>query len=346
MKRKMILLAALLLCLTGCGRDTMIYIPAEPEWVVEVTVSGGQTEAPETAEPVTEAVTEATSAAEIRVVGSATSKKKQTTSSGGSSKVTATEKPTEKPTTAKPVETKPAETKPAETKPVETKPVETKPVETKPAEAKPMETEPPETKPVATEPAATEAPATQPSTTEPAATEAPETEPPETEPVVTEPPATQPPATEPPATEPPVTEPPETEPPLYDISGYTVGNLEYEILDRINEYRAQAELEEMELDEWLCAIGSCRGYESSLVWSHTRPDGRSYATALPDYGYSAASVKELLVYVYGAGDGAGMVDKWMSSDSHRELLLGDYTTLGVGVYKTNGFTYVACLVIR
>lgn len=263
MKRQIIIAAALVLMLCGCSsdpskRDTMVYIPVEPEWVVEVTVSGGETEASQSAQPVTESTTEAAGTATIKVVGSSSSSKnKQTTSGGGSAKITATE------TTA-------AATESAKTTPTETEPAETTPAET---------------------------------------------------------------------------ESPETEPLLYDISGYSVGALEYGILDRINEYRAEAELEELELDEWLCAIGSCRSYESSLVWSHTRPDGRGYATVLSDYGYSTGGVKELLVYVYGSEDGADMVDKWMSSDSHRELLLGSFSTLGVGVCRANGFTYVACLLI-
>lgn len=278
MKRQIIIAAALLLMLCGCSsdpskRDTMVYIPVEPEWVVEVTVSGGETEASQSAQPVTESTTEAAGTVTIKVVGSSSSSKnKQTTSGGGSAKITATE------TTAAATES--AKTTPTETEPTEREPAETEPTETKSTETKSTETEPTETEPL-----------------------------------------------------------------LYDISGYSVGALEYGILDRINEYRAEAELEELELDEWLCAIGSCRSYESSLVWSHTRPDGRGYATVLSDYGYSAGGVKELLVYVYGSEDGSAMVDKWMSSDSHRELLLGSFSTLGVGVYRANGFTYVACLLI-
>ena len=97
------------------------------------------------------------------------------------------------------------------------------------------------------------------------------------------------------------------------------------------------------MDSYLCAIASYRGYEASLVWSHTRPDGRSFVTVLDDYGYGAGSVQELLAYA--TGDAGTMVDKWMSSDSHRSILLGGYSTLGVGVYCAGGYTFVACLLI-
>ena len=134
-----------------------------------------------------------------------------------------------------------------------------------------------------------------------------------------------------------------TEPPLYDISDYAVSDLEYAMLDRINEYRLESDLEELWLDEYLCAIASCRSYESSLVWSHTRPDGRGYWTVLEDYGYGGGIAGELLGY--STGDGAAVVDKWMSSESHRNLLLGSSSTVGIGIYYAGGVIYVACLLI-
>ena len=175
--------------------------------------------------------------------------------------------------------------------------------------------------------------------TEPPATEAPATEPPETEPPVMEAPAT-----EPSKTEPTVTEPEPTDPPLYYISGYSVGSLEHAMKDAINAYRTAAGLGELSLNSRLSAIASCRGYEISRVWSHTRPDGRSYQTVLSDYGYGG-SARELLVYVSGSGDGQAIIDKWMASDSHKDLLMGSYSTVGIGVYRTGGYTYVACLLV-
>ena len=215
----------------------------------------------------------------------------------------------------------------------------------KPAQTQPAPTEEPGnsgqitvTIPAETEPLPTETPVT-----EPPATEVPETEPPATEVPETEPPATEIPETEPPATEPPMTEPPATEPPLYDISDYAVSDLEYAMLERINEYRLEADLEELWMDEYLCAIASCRAYESSLVWSHTRPDGRGYWTVLDDYGYGGGASGELLGY--STGDGAAVVDKWMSSDSHSALLMSSSSTIGIGIYCSGGVIYVAVLLI-
>lgn len=271
MKRLIIGILALMLCLTGCG-DTVVFLPEEPVELLAVPM--GNTEAPtvaaaetETREP-TPVMPEETEAAKIQYVGKApSSANKGNTGTGGKGGSTTV--------------TKPAETKPTPTEPEETKPEETETVEMHP--------------------------------------------------------------TEPLATETPVTEPSVTEPPLYDISGYAVGSLEYGILERINEYRAEEDLDPLDLDSYLCAIASCRGYEASLVWSHTRPDGRNFVTVLDDYGYGAGSAQELLAYA--TGDAAAMVDKWMSSESHRGVLLGGHTTLGVGVYRANGYTFVACLLI-
>ena len=165
-------------------------------------------------------------------------------------------------------------------------------------------------------------------------------------PVATEPPETESVTTEPPETEPSMTEPPVTEPPLYDISDYRMGDLEYSMLDRINEHRMEAELESLWVDTWLSAIASCRSYEASQVWSHTRPDGRHFATVLDDYGYSAGAVQELMIYDTGTGDAIAMADRWMESKTQKELLLSDYTTAGIGVYRVDGITYVTCLLAK
>lgn len=318
MKKKLIVLVLALL-LAGCGVDesrksTVIYIPADSRQPVQtVSGAGRETIHKQTEEP----VPEATGAAKIRNTGTVKKSSSKETGTGGSDKIAATEAP--------------AETKPSASKPSASKPQSS------------TITAPAETQPPATEPPVTEPPVTVPPGTEPPVTEPPVTEPPVTEPPVTEPPVTEPPATEPPVTEPPATEPPETEPPLYDISGYEVGDLELAILDRINEYRVEEGLSELYLDHYLSAIASCRSYEICQVWSHTRPDGRGYATVLDDYGYGAAKVKELLAYA--SAEGTAMVDKWMSSDSHRENLLGDFAGAGIGIYRSHGFTYVTCLLV-
>jgi uncharacterized protein YkwD len=156
--------------------------------------------------------------------------------------------------------------------------------------------------------------------------------------------------TEPPFTDPPVVENPPlmeipTEPP-YDPSSYSIGNLEYAMLDAMNAYRADAAIGELTINKKLSGIAYLRAQEAVDYWSHTRPDGRSYTSALSDYGYSYGSSAELMVYATGNGDAAAMVGKWMDSASHSEKLLSDgFSKVGIGVYRTGGMTYVVCLLV-
>jgi len=158
---------------------------------------------------------------------------------------------------------------------------------------------------------------------------------------------TKPKETEPEASVPSETEPVQSEPEndLYDISGYAVGSLEYALRDRINAERTDNALTEYSFSSRPSAIASCRANEISRVWSHTRPDGRHYSTVLDDYGYGAGSATELLVYVTGNGDAEEIAGKWLSSDSHRESLLGGFSTMGIGIYRAGGYTYVCCLLV-
>lgn len=334
----MILLMGLLcLLLAGCSAEeyrvtTVVYIPVSPtdapeepeETLPQETQLTAETES-EPEETIPETTEVATEATEEVPETTAPEKKK------GNSKKKNPKKETEPPVT-EPPPTEPPATEPTVTEPIVTEPPATEPPVTEPAVTEPPVTEPPATEPPETEPAATELPAT-----EPAATELPATEPPETESA-----ATEPPETEMPATEPAPTEPEPTEADLYDISGYSLGSLEKSMAAAINAYRAEEGLGELSLSSRLSAIASCRGYEVSRVWSHTRPDGRDYRTVLSDYGYGG-SAQELLVYVSGSGDAQSIVDKWMASDSHRELLLGAVSTVGIGIYRANGYTYIACL---
>lgn len=144
-------------------------------------------------------------------------------------------------------------------------------------------------------------------------------------------------------TEPIETQPEETEAPK--PGDYTVGSLEYAILDEINAYRAEAGVPELTLSRKLCGIAAIRAEEVSRVWSHNRPDGRGYATAMTDNGYGYSISAENLVYVSGSGSGAAIVSKWMNGDNRESLLSPDFTTAGIGVYRSGGVTYVANLLV-
>ena len=153
--------------------------------------------------------------------------------------------------------------------------------------------------------------------------------------------------TEEPATE-AVTEettvPEETEPPLYDISGYVAGSLETAMMDEINSYRTAEGLSELSKSSRLCAIASARAYEVCQSWSHTRPDGSSYRTVFRDYDFGCSTSAENLIYTSGGEGAAALVSKWMGAEGNRNNLMNaGFTTVGIGIYKANGYVYIACL---
>lgn len=145
-------------------------------------------------------------------------------------------------------------------------------------------------------------------------------------------------------TEPPTTNPLETEYRIYDISDYVVGSLETAMMDRVNSHRREASLAELEKSDRLSAIASVRAYEACRSWSHTRPDGSDYTTVFQDYSFSAGTAGENLLYTSGGEDGATLVSKWMGAESNRDNLMYEgFTTIGIGIYKANGYVYIACL---
>ena len=255
--------------------------------------------------------------------------------------------PTDNPTT----ESTDAPTAPStEPTTVPTTPPTTEPV-TEPATDS---TTPPTTKP-STEPTTTPTvpPTTEP-VTEPTTTP---TVPPTTEPVTepttapTTPPTTEP-ATEPTTapTVPPTTEPitePATEPvrhPVYDLSNHSVGATEYNLLNAINQKRADQELPPLTLDATLCALGTIRAYECTENFSHVRPDGRPGISVLSDYGYAAADGLSERLHYGSSGLSTGTIIKgWMyNPDFSADILSADYSRIGIGVYEDGTLIYIVC----
>lgn len=170
-------------------------------------------------------------------------------------------------------------------------------------------------------------------------------EPAETKPVQTEPPVTEP---EPTETIPEETVPPETESPeadIYDISDYSVGSLEYAVVEQINACREEAGLAALSMNGRLCGIASVRAYEVCVSWSHIRPNGGGWQSVLGDYGFGCSVAAEELAHTSGY-DAASIVSKWMGSESAgADLLSESFTTIGVGVYSEGGAVYIAAILI-
>jgi len=96
------------------------------------------------------------------------------------------------------------------------------------------------------------------------------------------------------------------------------------LLKKINDVRVANGLNKLKLDKSLTAGAQIRAQESSVSFSHTRPDGTECFTV------SDKANGENLSYKYSVDE---VVDKWMESPSHKENILYSTSTItGFGFY--------------
>lgn len=103
-----------------------------------------------------------------------------------------------------------------------------------------------------------------------------------------------------------------------------------EILALVNAARQENNLNPLTLSPVLCQAAMTRAGECVTNFSHTRPNGTSYKTAITDLGVTPGYSGE------NAGTGhtsaKQVVERWLASDGHRANILNpNYTQLGVGL---------------
>ena len=104
------------------------------------------------------------------------------------------------------------------------------------------------------------------------------------------------------------------------------------VLDLVNEYRRQAGVEEVVLDETLTLAASTRAKEIASLFSHMRPNGKSCFTVLDDLEAEYWCAGENLAY--GQRHADWVMSDWMESKGHKaNILYKDYTKLGIGLYQ-------------
>ena len=192
--------------------------------------------------------------------------------------------------------------------------------------------------------APTEAPAEEPTevpTAEPTAVPTPEPTPvptPEPTPVPT-PEPTPVPTPEPtpvPTPEPtPVPTPEPTPVPTPEPTQAPVVDYATEVLNLVNQLRAEVGVAPLSLDSTLCQAANTRAVEISQdnCFSHTRPNGTSCFTVLDDYGISYMATGENIAAGYATP--ADVVAGWKNSEGHyANMINASYTKLGVGFYNS------------
>lgn len=105
-----------------------------------------------------------------------------------------------------------------------------------------------------------------------------------------------------------------------------------QVVKLVNVERAKAGLLPVELDTEIASAAWIRANEIKTLFSHTRPDGRSFSSVLTDNG----------IRFYGAGENIAwgqrspeqVMNAWMNSAGHRANILNSkYTKLGVGHFQ-------------
>ncbi len=117
-------------------------------------------------------------------------------------------------------------------------------------------------------------------------------------------------------------------------------NLSYveQVVKLVNEHRAKEGLSPLKLDTKVSAAAQVRAKEIVTSFSHTRPDGSSFATALKEQNISYRRAGENIAW--GQKSPEEVVNAWMNSSGHRANIMNpNFTSIGVGYYRQNGVNY-------
>lgn len=111
------------------------------------------------------------------------------------------------------------------------------------------------------------------------------------------------------------------------------------VVELVNEERAKAGLQPLTLIKEVTAAAQVRAIETVTAFSHTRPDGRHFTTALNEAGVSYRGAGENIAW--GQRTPEQVMSGWMNSSGHRaNILNARYTSIGVGYYQNaNGTNY-------
>ena len=105
-----------------------------------------------------------------------------------------------------------------------------------------------------------------------------------------------------------------------------------EIVSLVNSERAKAGLAPLTLNDGASKAAQTRANELRTSFSHTRPNGKNFATALTEAGVTYRSSGENIAY--GQTSAAKVMSDWMNSSGHRANILNSgYTEIGVGHVK-------------
>ena len=127
-----------------------------------------------------------------------------------------------------------------------------------------------------------------------------------------------------------------------DNTGSMQGDFASQVAALVNTERAKYGLSALTVDTRVQQAALVRAKETAQSFSHTRPNGSSFSTALTEAGVSYRTAGENIAY--GQTTPQQVMNAWMNSSGHRaNILNANYTTIGVGYTVINGTAYWAQL---
>lgn len=110
-----------------------------------------------------------------------------------------------------------------------------------------------------------------------------------------------------------------------------------QVVHLVNEERAKAGLSALTVDTGLEAAGLVRAQEIVSNFSHTRPDGTSFSTAIREQNVSFRGAGENIAW--GQRSPEEVMNAWMNSPGHKANILNEnFTRIGVGHYQNGSGT--------
>lgn len=120
------------------------------------------------------------------------------------------------------------------------------------------------------------------------------------------------------------------------------GDYASQVVALVNAERAKYGLSALKVDSRVQQAAQVRAAETVQSFSHTRPNGSSFSTALTEAGVSYTRSGENIAY--GQSTPQQVVQAWMNSSGHRANILNEsFTTIGVGYTVWGGTAYWAQL---
>lgn len=112
-----------------------------------------------------------------------------------------------------------------------------------------------------------------------------------------------------------------------------------QVLALVNEERAKAGIAPLTANASAEKAAVVRSQEIKSNFSHTRPNGSGFSTALTEAGVKFRSSGENIAY--GQNTPQEVMQGWMNSAGHRANILNqDFTSIGIGHYEdANGIDY-------